>query len=100
MGMDSLMATDMRNRLQSTLSISLPVTLIFDHPSAEAIVDYILNEALKLELPKDPEASIQQREDEQRRSAVLNEISRLSEDEVAKSIADELAAIQEGNSVE
>ncbi|MBW4615278.1 MAG: type I polyketide synthase [Desmonostoc vinosum HA7617-LM4] len=42
LGMDSLMTVELKNRLESTLSCSLPTTLVFDYPTIEALVDYLL----------------------------------------------------------
>ena len=41
LGMDSLMAVDLRNRLQATLAISLPATLAFDCPTIEALTERV-----------------------------------------------------------
>lgn len=43
-GLDSLMAVELRNRLQSGLSTTLPATLLFDQPHLEALADYLLQE--------------------------------------------------------
>lgn len=42
MGVDSLIAVDLRNRLESDLGRTLPVTLVYDHPTIEAIADHLL----------------------------------------------------------
>ncbi len=44
LGMDSLMALEFRNRLQTRLGRSLSNTLTFDYPNIEAITNYILKE--------------------------------------------------------
>ena len=36
---DSLLAVDLRNRLESNLEITLPATLVFDHPNLESLID-------------------------------------------------------------
>jgi acyl carrier protein len=41
LGMDSLMAVELRNLLVKSLACTLPATLLFDYPTIEALADYI-----------------------------------------------------------
>ncbi len=42
MGLDSLMALEVRARLQQSLGVALPSTLIFDHPTLASLADFLL----------------------------------------------------------
>jgi hypothetical protein len=46
MGLDSLMAAELKERLQQSLGVPLPATLTFNYPTIEALVDYVLSDAL------------------------------------------------------
>ena len=41
MGLDSLMAVELRNSLQQATGVALPATVAFDYPTLEALVDYL-----------------------------------------------------------
>jgi acyl carrier protein len=44
LGMDSLMALELRDRLQVRLALRLPATLVFDYPSVEQLTGVLLDE--------------------------------------------------------
>lgn len=44
MGMDSLLALEFRTRLEAGLGCALPATLVFDHPTIQALVEYLLKQ--------------------------------------------------------
>nr|VFJ43004.1 MAG: Acyl transferase domain-containing protein [Candidatus Kentron sp. DK] len=49
LGMDSLMALEIRKRLQANLDHSLPPTLLFNHPRLDELVAYLADDVLVLD---------------------------------------------------
>ena len=48
-GFDSITAVDMRNRLAAATGLTLPTTMVFDHPNPLALVDFLLGEILGID---------------------------------------------------
>ncbi|HJR00338.1 MAG TPA: acyl carrier protein, partial [Methylomirabilota bacterium] len=53
LGVDSLMAVELRNVLKSDLALEggLPATLVFDYPTVDGIAHFLAREVLGLETP-------------------------------------------------
>jgi hypothetical protein len=47
-GLDSLLAVELRNVLSASLSVSLPVTMLFDYPTINELSDHIGNRVMML----------------------------------------------------
>ncbi|MCP5425306.1 MAG: SDR family NAD(P)-dependent oxidoreductase [Gammaproteobacteria bacterium] len=85
LGMDSLTAVELRNRLQASLDCTLPTTLTFKYPSIAALVDYLAETVLQLARPPRPDAS---------EASDAAEPPTLSEAEVEQSIDREIAELE------
>ncbi|MCC6166644.1 MAG: SDR family NAD(P)-dependent oxidoreductase, partial [Caldilineaceae bacterium] len=53
-GLDSLMAVELRNLISRGVNRLLPATLLFDYPTIDALADYLLQEALDVSAPPSP----------------------------------------------
>ncbi|NEP44973.1 MAG: acyl carrier protein, partial [Okeania sp. SIO2H7] len=85
MGMDSLMAVDLKKRLETSLAIPLSPTLAFNYPNIEALSEYIITEFFE-ENKREPQPD--------NLVADIAEIQGLSEEEIAASLEREIAALE------
>ncbi|MCP4262404.1 MAG: type I polyketide synthase [Planctomycetes bacterium] len=86
MGMDSLLAVELKNRLQKSLGISLLSTIAFNYPTIQTLTEYLAREVLKWEEIPDQVDAEQSRGTE----AVLSEIEQLSQADAEASLTEEL----------
>ena len=88
MGLDSLMAVELRNVLARDIETRLPATLLFDHPTLDGLTDYLLAAVpgLRGEGRPGPDAG-----------APAHGIASLSEDEAERALLDELQSLRGGD---
>ena len=79
LGMDSLMAVELRNRLQKSMQASLSPTLAFNYASVEAIVNHLIEQVLSVAFTVTESQSTQETE-----RASPNRIEELSEAEAER----------------
>ncbi len=76
-GFDSLMAVDLKNRLNKSLNSNLPASLLFEYPTLEKITGYLLTEVLSFEDTEMIEEPDPQNDTEASATALLDEIEDL-----------------------
>jgi acyl carrier protein len=88
-GLDSLMALELKNRLQDDVGRSLPATLAFDFPTIAALTHFLADEVLRLGapgiLPADAESTI---------SPAAADLTDLTDDEAERLLAEELSSMR------
>ena len=92
MGMDSLMAVELKKRLEKTLLISLSPTLAFNYPNIYALSSYIIEDILGFNETKNE--AIKSTKNNKDTINLLSEIEELSEDEIEASIFEEISELE------
>jgi acyl transferase domain-containing protein len=85
LGIDSLMAVELRNHFKGILGIPLSSTLLFDYPTIEALVHYLI-ETLNFETSDDHSSPIESHD----HGVIQADIENMSEDEAEKLLLKEL----------
>jgi acyl carrier protein len=80
LGMDSLMAVELKKRLEAAAGRSLATSLTFDYPSVRALAGYLAREVFAIEeaRPAEPQSSPEDS------ASLLERIEQLSDDEVER----------------
>ncbi|ORB83723.1 hypothetical protein B1987_07785, partial [Mycobacterium kansasii] len=52
LGIDSLTALELRNNLAQHTGLTLPITMVFDHPSPHALARYLIALVFNTEVPQ------------------------------------------------
>jgi acyl carrier protein len=89
LGLDSLMAVELRSLLSAELGLAhgLPATLVFDYPTISALTDYLADEVLSLGKPAAAASEDPQKDEDF--SDILDRIESLSEEEAERIFSSE-----------
>ena len=94
LGMDSLMALEMKRRLEGDLRRPFPATMIFEYPTLEAISFYIIPPEGQGHLTKS------KRESEENEAEAMEEIAKLSIEEAEQALISELESLADEDFLE
>lgn len=90
LGVDSLMAVELKNRLQSSLGKNLRSTLLFNYPTVEALANYLEQLLSTSELDGIDSNALNDLGDASQSQASPDELGDLSEEEILALLAEEL----------
>jgi NADP-dependent 3-hydroxy acid dehydrogenase YdfG/acyl carrier protein len=92
LGMDSLLAVELKNRLESSLGVTLRATIAFDHPTVKKLSEYLATEVLRWE----PHTALRVHAAaaDAGRSTAFAHVEQLPEDEVGAEIQRKLTRLE------
>jgi acyl transferase domain-containing protein/acyl carrier protein/phospholipid N-methyltransferase len=92
MGLDSLMAVELRNKLGESAGKALPATLLFEYPTMNALADYLAREVFMVESPI-PQPVMTPEALSVTSSADVTALDHLSDDELVARLKNKLGQI-------
>lgn len=97
MGMDSIMALQLKNRIEASLGRRLPQTVAFEHPNIEALTDFLATEVLSLALPEQADVEPHASEKE---TVVQHGVEMQSEEDLVELLSRKLKGLGKTKSIE
>ena len=92
LGLDSLMAVELRNKLGQSAERTLPATLLFEYPTITALTDYLAREVFMLN-GTDSENVVEAQQKQEPAPVDIAALDDLSEDELAALLRNKLGQI-------
>ncbi len=96
MGMDSLTAMELKDRLETSMAVSLPTTLAFDYTTIQTLATYLMSEVLTLATQID-ETEAPGEEKNDALAGVKAKLEQLSEEETEALLLEKLETLQRTN---
>jgi acyl carrier protein len=96
MGLDSLMAVELRNTLAALFEMPVPSTLAIDRPSVEAMGSFIFEKLFGAQAAQGPTTASDATVSSERRATALAEVAQLSEQEAEALLLRELETHGDG----
>jgi acyl transferase domain-containing protein len=82
LGLDSLMAVELKNRLQASLGRPLPVSTLFNYPTIEALTEHLAGQFVSAAPPAEVQPTEVAPQAPEPDAAALEDVEQLSEDEL------------------
>jgi acyl carrier protein len=92
MGLDSLMAIELKNVLSSAVGKNLPATLLFNYPTIESLAGHLLSDVLSLEEPGESVGEGEKAVAEVGKKS--DDINELSDEDVEALLEEKLASLE------
>jgi hypothetical protein len=94
LGLDSLTALELGNRLEASLGVTLSPTLMWNYPTIGALAPYLASK-MNISLSPTEEAAPDLQDEVAMRAMVSSEVARLSDDEAEAMLLQELSRMDE-----